>query len=68
MILHLYTKLDLEKLHRAYTTKLDVLRNFRALAAAAFLSPAPPPPPAASTVREPRVRYRKTSAKRRARS
>ena len=56
VIVHLYTKLDLQKLHAAYTTKAAVLRKFRALAARA-LAPAPPPP---SSAGEKRVPYRRT--------
>jgi hypothetical protein len=36
VIVHTYTKLDLERLYEAYTTKLEVLRKFRALAAASL--------------------------------
>ena len=42
VIVHLYTKLDLEELHRAYTARTDVLRKFRATAAS-LLAPSPPP-------------------------
>ena len=65
VIIHLYTKLHLETLHEAYTTKTGVLRDFRALAAKLLAEPSPAPdaPPAGSSVREPRVRYRKTAAK-----
>lgn len=58
VIVHLYTKLDLQKLHAAYTTKAGVLRKFRALAARA-LAPAPP-----SSAGEKRVPYRRTPAPR----
>jgi uncharacterized protein YutE (UPF0331/DUF86 family) len=36
LLAHLYTKLDLERIHLAYTTELDALREFRRVATAAL--------------------------------
>jgi uncharacterized protein YutE (UPF0331/DUF86 family) len=59
VVVHLYTKLDLETLHRAYTARTAVLREFRAAAAKA-LAPPRAPPGGANEARERRSRYRKT--------
>ncbi|MBI5485949.1 MAG: DUF86 domain-containing protein [Deltaproteobacteria bacterium] len=42
VIVHLYTKLDLEELHRAYTARTGVLRKFRTTAASLLAASAPP--------------------------
>ena len=69
VVAHLYWKLHLEEIDTAMRGDLGPLRAFRA-AAARVVAPRRPSDP--SSVREPRVRYRKTSARpaapRRARS
>ena len=55
VIVHLYTKLDLEELHRAYTTRTGVLRDFRT-AAARLLAASSSPGPSHARDRGPKYR------------
>jgi uncharacterized protein YutE (UPF0331/DUF86 family) len=64
VIVHLYTKLDLQELHRTYTTRTAVLRDFRAAVALSLsktLSGVEGSKRAPSSAREPKAPYRKST-------
>ncbi|MBN1773621.1 MAG: DUF86 domain-containing protein, partial [Deltaproteobacteria bacterium] len=60
LIVHLYTKLDLQELHEAYTTRTGVLRDFRTAAARLLAASVPPGP---SRARERAPKYRVSSSR-----